>query len=197
MDKTDNCTTTFNTDLPSIDYSRYQFYTGLQERIFYLVDEVDEDMLCNVGLELIKADQADPAAPITIYINTPGGSIHDGFVLCDIISRLKAPVTMYVLGYAYSMGSYFLMAGYNKPNITRKAYPFSTALIHSGSMVLAGSGTQVRDTFNFLEKFEAQIKDYVLTHSDISEEEYEKMDRTEWYMTSQDMLKYGLIDEII
>lgn len=186
----------FDKDLPTITYERYQFYTGIKKRVFYITDEVDELLLCSVGLELLEADK-DPSKPITIYINTPGGSIYDGFVLCDIIERLQSPVTIHVLGYAFSMGSYFLMAGYGKENITRKAYPFSTCLIHSGSMILSGTGTQVRDTFNFMEKFEDKIKQYVLSHSKITEEEYKKMDRTEWYMSAEDMLQHGLIDEIV
>jgi ATP-dependent protease ClpP protease subunit len=64
-------------------------------------------------------------------------------------------------------------------------------------MILSGTGTQVRDTFNFMVKFEDKIKQYVLSHSKITEEEYKKMDRTEWYMSAEDMIQHGLIDEIV
>lgn len=62
---------------------------------------------------------------------------------------------------------------------------------------LEGNSTSVRDTFNFHQDYEKKIKEYTLTHSKISEDEYDKMDRYEWYMTSEIMLEKGLVDEII
>lgn len=55
----------------------------------------------------------------------------------------------------------------------------------------------VKDTFKFQEKYDEKLKEYVLTHSKITEAEYERMERYEWYMTSDDMLAYGLVDEVI
>lgn len=174
-----------------------QYYENLKNRVFFINEEISEDLMETIVVPLLKADAEDSTKPITIYLNTPGGCVFSGFVICDIIERLKSPVEIRVLGFSYSMGSYLLMAGHGKPNITRKAYPFSTCLIHGGSSVLSGTGSQVKDTFNFMERYEEKIKTYVLQRSKITEEEYAAMERKEWYMTAEDMLKYELIDEII
>ena len=118
-------------------------------------------------------------------------------VLTNIIDNLKTPTTITVMTYAYSMGSIILMAGYNNPNVKKRCYKFSTALLHAGSSYLEGNSTSVKDQFNFYQKFEDIIKDYTLSHSKITPEEYEKMERYEWYMTSDIMLEKGLVDEII
>lgn len=70
-------------------------------------------------------------------------------------------------------------------------------LLHAGSSYLEGDSMSVKDQFNFYQKFEDVIKDYTLSHSKITPEEYEKMERYEWYMTSDTMLEKGLVDEII
>ena len=83
------------------------------------------------------------------------------------------------------------------PNVKKRCYKFSTALLHAGSSYLEGNSTSVKDQFNFYQKFEDIIKDYTLSHSKITPEEYEKMERYEWYMTSDIMLEKGLVEEII
>ena len=134
---------------------------------------------------------------ITIYINTNGGSVHDGLVLCDIIERLKCPTDVIVLGYAYSMGSIILMAGKNNPNVTRYCYPFSVALIHGGSAYVSGTSSQVKDYFKFNEKYEKRISDFIVSHTNLSEDDYVAIERYEAYMDSSEMLEKGLVDSIL
>ena len=191
--------TDFKIQLPSDtpDPSLVQYYKNLENRTLVINEEISEELMETIVIPLLQMDAEDSTKPIMIYLNTLGGCIFSGFTMCDIIARLKSPVEIRVLGYAYSMGAYLLMAGANKPNIKRTAYPFSTCLIHGGSTILSGTGSQVKDTFNFMEKYEEKIKDYALSHSNITEEEYNVMDRKEWYMSAEDMLKYNLIDEII
>ena len=116
---------------------------------------------------------------------------------CDIIDNLKTPTTITVISYAYSMGGIILMAGKNNPNVTKRCYKHSTALLHAGSTYLEGNSTSVKDTFNFHQKFEDKIKAFTLTNSNITEDEYYEMERREWYMTSDVMLEKGLVDYII
>jgi len=174
----------------------HRYYRGLKERTFYITDEIDANTVEDVGLELIRADQTGDKL-ITIYLNTPGGCIFSGFNLCNIIENLKSPVEIIVLGYAYSMGGYILMAGYNKKNIVRRCYSFSTALMHGGSAAVEGTASQVKDFHRFAEKYDQKIKDFFLSHSNFTEEEYDKIERTELYLTAEEMLEKGLVDEII
>lgn len=184
-------------DAMAYDPVQYQYYIGLQSRTVLINTSIDASILETVILPLLQMDNDGTNEPIKIIISTPGGSVYDGIVLCDVIDNLKCPTEVVVITYAYSMGSLILMAGYNNPNVTKKCYKHSTALIHGGSLYFEGNASNVRDQFRFNEEFENKIKEYMLSHSKITEEEYEKFNKKEWYMTSEDMLKYGLVDEVI
>lgn len=175
----------------------YQYYKNLKNRKIIINDQIGADIVEMVMIPLLDMDNDGTGKPIEIILNTVGGSLFDGASLCNIIDELKCPTTITVMTYAYSMGSIILMAGYNNPNVTKRCYKFSTALLHAGSSYLEGNSTSVKDQFNFYQKFEDIIKEYTLSHSKITSEEYEKMERYEWYMTSDIMLEKGLVDEII
>lgn len=175
----------------------YQYYKGLKNRTIIINDQITSDIVENVMLPLIEMDNDGSGEPITIYLSTVGGSLFDGMPLCDIIDNLKTPTTIIVPTYGYSMGGLIMMSGFNNPNVKKVCYKHSTALLHAGSTYLEGNSTSVKDTFNFHQKYEEKIKAYTLSHSNITEAEYEKMERFEWYMDSDTMLDKGLVDEII
>lgn len=179
------------------DPVEYQYYKNLKDRRIIINEEISSDLVEMVILPLLEMDNDGTGKPIEIVLNTVGGSLFDGAALCNIIDKLKTPTTITVITYAFSMGSIILMAGYNNPNVKKRCYEFSTALLHAGSSYLEGNSTSVKDQFNFYQKFEEIIKSYTLTHSKITSDEYEKMERYEWYMTSDIMLEKGLVDEII
>jgi ATP-dependent Clp protease protease subunit len=175
----------------------YQYFKNLNERKLIINNEISSEDIEFSVMPLLEWDNDGTGKEITIYLNTSGGSVYNGLVICDVLSRMKTPTTVIVLGYAYSMGALILMAGAKNPNVTRVCFPFSTGLIHGGSDMMAGTASQIKDYFNFTTKYEEKIKDYILRNTKISEDEYQKMERTEWWMTAEDMLKYGLVDEII
>lgn len=169
----------------------------MKERKILINDIISENTIEKVVMPLLRMDNDGSGEKITIYINTNGGSVYDGLVLCDIIEHLKTETEVIVLGYAYSMGSIILMSGKNNPNVTRKCYPFSTALIHGGSAYISGSSSQVKDYFKFNEKFEKRIADFIVSHTNLTEDDYAAIERYEAYMDSDEMLEKGLVDEII
>lgn len=169
----------------------------LKERKILINDIISENTIEKVVMPLLRMDNDGSGKKITIYINTNGGSVYDGLVLCDIIEQLKTETEVIVLGYAYSMGSIILMSGKNNPNVIRKCYPFSTALIHGGSAYISGSSSQVKDYFKFNEKFEKRIADFIVSHTNLTEDDYAAIERYEAYMDSDEMLEKGLVDEII
>lgn len=175
----------------------YQYYKNLQNRTIILNDTITADIVETVMIPLIEMDSDGTGKPITILLSTVGGSLFDGMTLCDVIDNLKTPTTIKVMTYAYSMGGIILMSGFNNPNVKKVCYKHSTALLHAGSIYLEGSSSLVKDQFHFNQQFENKIKEFTLTHSKITEEEYEKIDRYEWYMTADTMLEKGLVDEIL
>ena len=180
------------TSVINAEYSRL-----LKERKILINDIISENTIEKVVMPLLRMDNDGSGKKITIYINTNGGSVYDGLVLCDIIEQLKTETEVIVLGYAYSMGSIILMSGKNNPNVIRKCYPFSTALIHGGSAYISGSSSQVKDYFKFNEKFEKRIADFIVSHTNLTEDDYAAIERYEAYMDSDEMLEKGLVDEII
>lgn len=181
----------------SIDPLVAQYYKGVSKRTFYLTDEITELTTSLVTVPLMEADNDGTLKPITIYVNTPGGSVHDGFTLVSAIQKLRSPTKVIVLGYAYSMGALILMAGHQNPNVKRYCYPFSTALMHGGSQLVSGSNAAVRDYFHFSQRFEKRIEEFVLGHSKLTEEDYRKVDRHELYYDSTQMLELELVDKIL
>lgn len=175
----------------------YQYYAGLQKRRILFNDTVDAGIVERVIIPLMDMDSDESGDPIEIILATPGGSTFDSLILCNIIDNLKTPTTIRVMGYAFSMGGLFLCAGYNNPNVKKVCYPFSAALLHAGNVGLEGSANAVKDTMKFNDEMNEKIREYVLSHSKITEEEYEKMERCEWYMCAEQMLELGLVDEII
>lgn len=181
------------TSIINAEYARL-----LKERKILINDIISENTIEKVVMPLLRMDNDGSGKKITIYINTNGGSVYDGLVLCDIIEQLKTETEVIVLGYAYSMGSIILMSGKNNPNVIRKCYPFSTALIHGGSAYISGSSSQVKDYFKFNEKFEKRIADFIVSHTNnLTEDDYAAIERYEAYMDSDEMLEKGLVDEII
>lgn len=175
----------------------YQYYKGLKNRTIIINDTISSDIVETVMLPLLELDNDGTGKPITIYLSTLGGSIFDGMPLCNIIDNLKTPTTIVVPTYAYSMGSLILLSGYSNPNVHKVCYKYSTALLHAGSTYLEGNTSSVKDTFNFHQKYEELIKEYTISHSKITPDEYTKMERYEYYMTSETMLEKKLVDEII
>lgn len=175
----------------------YQYYKGLQNRTVIINEQITSDIVETAILPLIEMDNDGTGKPITIRLSTVGGSLFDGITLCDIIDHLKTKTTIIVQTYAYSMGGIILMAGYNNPNVKKVCYKHSTALLHAGSTYLEGNSTSVKDQFHFHERFEKKLKEFTLTHSKITEEEYDAMERYEYYMDSDTMLEKGLVDEIL
>ena len=183
--------------LEETDIINNQYENLLKNRIILINDTISDLTIDKVVMPLLQMDNDGTGKKITIYINTNGGSVYDGLCLCNIIEGLKTKTEIIVLGYAYSMGSIILMSGKNNPNVIRKCYPFSTALIHGGSAYVGGTASQVKDYFKFNEKFEKRIADFIVSHTNLTEDDYAAIERYEAYMDSDEMLEKGLVDEII
>ena len=135
--------------------------------------------------------------PITLILATVGGSISDSFILCNIIDEYTKPLNIIILGYAASMGTIILAAGSKNPNVTRKCYPFTYSLLHAGSTAFSGESLTVQDTLEFNKRVDDKVKQFIITHTNISEEEYAQHERKQWFLDAEDMLRYGFVDEII
>lgn len=179
------------------DFRDLQFASLLKNRNILLNYPINESVVEYCIIPLLQMDNDGTSSPINILINTPGGSLQDGMVLCNIIDNLKSPTTLTVLGQAASMGIYILAAGFKNPNVTKKCYPFSVGLLHGGTMALEGTPYQCKDAADFQTNYETRIRDYICTHTLITAEEYDRRKKDEWFMDSKQLKELGFVDHII
>ena len=184
-------------DSSELDPVTMRYYKCLEDRKIIINEEIGDFLLEKAIIPLLEMDNDGSGKPISIYLSTPGGSVYSGFALIDVIEKLKTPTEIRLFSMAASMGTLIAMAGHNNPNVKCVCYPFTVALVHSGTSFLEGSASAVRDTFHFNERYEERIKKYILSHSTIDEDTYSKIERQEFWMDSDDMLKFGIVQEII
>ena len=175
----------------------YQYYKQLKDRKIIINDQIDSSIVETVMIPLLEMDNDGTGKPIEIIISTVGGEIYSGFNLVDQIEKAKSPVTIHIMSMAASMGFLIAMAGKNNPNVKTVCHPFSVGLLHSGSQYMEGSAHAVKDTFDFSQHYEEKIKSYILTHTKIDENLYEKIERKEYWMDADEMKRLGIVDEII
>lgn len=188
----------FAENVSNLDPIMYQYFNHLlNRRTIVLNSEIDENILETVVLPLKEFESDNIADPVTLILNTPGGSVADGLMLCNVIDNYKKPLEIIVPSYSCSMGTIILSSGNKNPNVTKKAYPFSFALFHSGQTYVGGESSTVDDIVDFNRSIDKKIRDYVIKNTNISEELYDAHHRKQWYISAEEMLEYGLIDEII
>lgn len=175
----------------------YQYYKNLLKRKIIINEEISDGLLETAILPFIEMDNDGSGKPIEIIISTVGGSVYSGFNLIDQIEKAKSPVTIHIMSIAASMGFLIAMSGKNNPNVKTVCHPFSVGLLHSGSQYMEGTTHAIKDTFNFSQYYEEKIKKYIMSHSNIDENLYEKVERKEYWLDADEMLRLGIVDEII
>lgn len=191
-----------------IDLEATLVENGLVDEIFYLRDLNQRKLFLNADIDQFTIEDAvkhimqfnkedtgiepDKRQPVILYVTSNGGSVYDGFKLIDVIQSSKTPVYTVNLGYQYSMGFLIGLAGHK-----RFAMKNAKFLMHDGSNFVYGSGTKVQDQMEFQRKVEQRIKDYVISRSKVSEEEYDNKLRVEWYLFADEAKEKGFTDYII
>ena len=180
------------------DPAMYQYFNQLiNHRTIIFNCDVQEDIIEKVYLPLRDFEQDDSMEPVTIIMNSSGGSVSDGFFLAHYISQYSKPLNIIVPGYACSMAAVILAGGGKNENVIRSCFPCSYALIHDGYVALAAQETKTaNDIMAFNDNVDKQIREFFITNTNITEEQYESKSRHQWFLNSQEMLDLGLIDRI-
>ena len=180
------------------DPTMYQYFNQLiNHRTIIFNCDVQEDIIEKVYLPLRDFEQDDSMEPVTIIMNSSGGSVSDGFFLAHYISQYSKPLDIIVPGYACSMAAVILAGGGKNENVIRSCFPCSYALIHDGYVALAAQETKTaNDIMAFNDNVDKQIREFFITNTNITEEQYESKSRHQWFLNSQEMLDLGLIDRI-
>ena len=165
----------------------------LKDRIVFLGGEIDDDTANLVVAQLLFLEMENPDSDISLYINSPGGSVTAGMAIFDTMNYTKPDVRTVCIGMAASMGAFLMMAGKKGK---RLALPNSEIMIHQPLGGAQGQATDVAIRAEWLMKTKEKMTRMMseMTGQDI---ERVKQDvERDYFMSAEEALKYGIIDEI-
>ncbi|MGD0166227.1 MAG: ATP-dependent Clp endopeptidase proteolytic subunit ClpP [Gaiellaceae bacterium] len=166
----------------------------LNERIIFLGTPVDDQIANLVIAQLIHLESEDPDKDISIYINSPGGSVYAGLAIYDTMQFIKPDVQTTCVGIAMSMGA-LLLAGGAKGK--RAALPNSKILIHQVSSGFQGQASDIEIQAREVINIKRRLEEILSTHSGQKMEKVAKDMERDYFMTSAEALEYGLIDRVL
>ena len=183
----------------SVDIIEYQyFHQMLENRTIIFNSEISEDIVETLYLPLRDFEKDDSDEPITIILNSVGGSVSDGFFLANYLASYKKKLNIIVAGYAASMAAVILSAGGKNENITRLCYPSTYVLIHDGYVALSASEAKTaNDIMAFDNLVDENIRKFIITNTNITEELYDSKARKQWFISAEEALELNLIDKIM
>lgn len=166
----------------------------LNERIIFLGEEVNEHTANSVVAQLLHLAYVDPEADISLYINSPGGSVYDGMAIYDTMNFIKPDVATYGIGLQASMGAFLLSSGAKGK---RFCLPHAKVMIHQPSSGTRGKVTDMEiDLKETLEVKEMLAKIMAKNTSQKLSRVKADMERDYW-MSPQEAVQYGLVDKVL
>ena len=173
----------------------YDIYSRLlNDRIVMLNEEVNSATASVIVAQLLFLESQDPTKDISLYINSPGGSVTDGFAIYDTMKYIKCDVSTICMGMAASMGAFLLSAGTKGKRI---ALPNSTIMIHQPLGGYKGQATDMEIHTRYMLDTKARLNRILSENTgkplDIVKADTERDN----FMTAQEALEYGLIDKVI
>jgi ATP-dependent Clp protease protease subunit len=166
----------------------------LKERIVWLGSTVDQAMANSICAQLILLEAEDHERDISIYINSPGGSVTDGLAIYDTMQYVRCDVATICLGLAASMGQFLLCAG--APG-KRYALPHSRILMHQPSGAMQGQATDIAIQAEQIVYLKRMMAERIALHTGQPVERIEAdSDRDRWF-TAEEAREYGFIDHVI
>jgi ATP-dependent Clp protease protease subunit len=166
----------------------------LNERIIFLGTPIEDQVANLVVAQLLHLEADDPEKDISIYINTPGGSIYSGLAIYDTMNFVKPDIATMCVGVAMSMGS-LLLAGGTKGK--RACLPNSRILIHQPSAGFEGQSTDIEIHAREILKVRARIDQIYAAHTGRAEEEVRRDMERDRFFTAEQALEYGMIDRVL
>ena len=166
----------------------------LNERIIFLGSPIDDQVANLVVAQLLHLESEDPEKDISIYINSPGGSIYSGLAIYDTMKFIKPDVSTMCVGVAMSMGSLLLAAGAKGK---RACLPNSRILIHQPSAGFEGQSTDIEIHAREILKLRARIDEIYGEHTGKPTEQVRQDMERDRFFTAEQALEYGLVDKVL
>ncbi|HEC67772.1 MAG TPA: ATP-dependent Clp endopeptidase proteolytic subunit ClpP [Candidatus Desulfofervidus auxilii] len=173
----------------------YDIYSRLlKDRIILLGSPIDDAIANLIIAQLLFLEFQDPDKEVHFYINSPGGLVTAGMAIYDTMQYIKAPVCTYCVGQAASMGALLLAAG--TPG-RRYALPHARILIHQPLGGFQGQATEVEIQAREILRLRSEINKILAKHTGQPLSRIEEDTERDFYMSSEDAKKYGIIDNVI
>lgn len=173
----------------------YDIYSRLlKDRIVFLGEEVNDVTASLVVAQLLFLESEDPGKDISLYINSPGGSVSSGLAIYDTMNYIKCDVSTICIGMAASMGA-FLLSGGAKGK--RMALPNAEVMIHQPAGGVQGQATEIKIVAEKILHTRTKLNQILAANTGQSIEVIERDTERDNYMTADEAMKYGLIDKVI
>jgi ATP-dependent Clp protease protease subunit len=173
----------------------YDIYSRLlKDRIVFLGTPIDDDVANVVIAQLLFLESEDPDKDISLYINSPGGSVTSGLAIYDTMQYVKPQVSTICLGQAASMGAFLLAGGAASK---RFAVPNARIMIHQPMGGFQGQATDIDIQAREILRLKAKLNEMLARHTRQALERIEKDTDRDYFMGAGEAKEYGLIDEVI
>lgn len=172
----------------------YDIYSRLlKDRIIFLSGPISDSMANTVVAQLLFLEMDNPNADISLYINSPGGSVTAGMAIYDTMQYIKSPVRTVCIGMAASMGAFLLMAGEKGK---RMALPNAEVMIHQPSGGAQGQATDVSIRAEWLIRTKKKMNQMMADMTGQSVEKVSADAERDYFMSAQEAMNYGIVDQI-
>jgi ATP-dependent Clp protease, protease subunit len=179
---------------PVLPFGDQLFQRLLRHRIIFLGQQVDDDIANRICAELVLLAAEDEKRDISIYINSPGGSVYAGMAIYDVMQYVPNDIATYAMGMAASMGQFLLTAG--APG-KRYALPHAQILMHQPSGGIGGTASDIRIQAEQMLYIKRTLFERTAYHTGQPIEQIEKdADRDRWF-TAEEAKEYGFVDQVI
>lgn len=166
----------------------------MMDRIIFLGTQIDDYTANVIQAQLLYLDSADPGKDISIYLNTPGGSVYAGLGIYDTMQFIQSDVATICTGMAASMGAVLMTAGAKGK---RSALKHSRIMIHQPMGGAQGQASDIEITAREIQKLKKELYTIIAEHSGNTFEQIEKDSDRDYWMTAEEAKAYGMIDEVL
>ena len=173
----------------------YDIYSRLlKERVIFLVGPINDAVANVVVAQLLFLESENPDKEISLYINSPGGSISSGMAIYDTMQFIKPNVSTLCIGMAASMGAFLLQAGAKGK---RFALPNSTVMIHQPLGGFQGQASDIEIHAKYILSLRERLYKLMSEHTGRTVEEISRDSERDNFLTAAEAVKYGLIDQVL
>jgi ATP-dependent Clp protease, protease subunit len=165
----------------------------LRERIIFLGLPIEDNLASLIVAQMLYLQGEDPLEPISLYINSPGGSITAGLAIYDTMQYIKPPVYTWCIGQAASMGAVLLAAG--EPG-HRYALPYSRVMIHQPWGGMQGAATDISIQAQEILRLRDWINQIMAQHTGQDLKKISADTERDFYMTAAEAVDYGIVDSV-